>query len=44
VIGVTSMLALIALASRQEIIGSMALLGLSALIYMVQAPSAFARQ
>jgi APA family basic amino acid/polyamine antiporter len=44
VIGVTSMLALIALASRQEIIGLMALLGLSALIYMVQARSAFARQ
>jgi basic amino acid/polyamine antiporter, APA family len=43
VIGATSMLALIALASRQEITGLVALLGLSALIYMVQARSAFAR-
>jgi basic amino acid/polyamine antiporter, APA family len=43
VIGATSMLALIALASRQEITGLVALLGLSAFIYMVQTRSAFAR-
>jgi basic amino acid/polyamine antiporter, APA family len=43
VIGATSMLALIALASRQEITGLVALLGLSTFIYMVQTRSAFAR-
>jgi hypothetical protein len=37
VVGVASMLALIALASREEILGLVALVGLSALIYLVQA-------
>ena len=36
VIGITSMLALIALGSRQEINGLLALIGLSALVYLVQ--------
>ena len=44
VVGVASMLALIALASREEILGLVTLVGLSALIYLVQARSAFARQ
>jgi basic amino acid/polyamine antiporter, APA family len=44
VIGITSMLALIVLGSRQEIMGLMTLLGLSVLIYLLQARGALARQ
>jgi Na+-translocating ferredoxin:NAD+ oxidoreductase RnfE subunit len=36
VIGIGSMLALIALGSRQEIIGLVALIGLSVLLYVIQ--------
>ena len=43
VIGITSMLTLIALGSRQEIIGLAALIGLSILLYLLQARSALAR-
>lgn len=44
VIGIGSMLILIALGSRQEIIGLATLIGLSALIYLVQTRSAPVRQ
>jgi APA family basic amino acid/polyamine antiporter len=43
VIGISSMLALIGLGSRQEIIGLAALIGLSVLVYLVQSRSALAR-
>jgi basic amino acid/polyamine antiporter, APA family len=43
VIGISSMLTLIALGSRQEIIGLVTLIGLSVLLYLVQARSALAR-
>jgi APA family basic amino acid/polyamine antiporter len=43
VIGMGSMLGLIALGSRQEIIGLATLVGLSVLFYLVQTRSAFAR-
>ncbi|MDB6088409.1 MAG: Amino acid/polyamine/organocation transporter, superfamily [Gammaproteobacteria bacterium] len=43
VIGIGGMLTLIALGSRQEIIGLVTLIGLSVLIYLVQARSALAR-
>jgi amino acid transporter len=41
-IGITSMVALIALGSRQEITGLLALIGLSALVYLVQTRVALA--
>jgi amino acid transporter len=43
VIGISSMLALIGLGTRQEIIGLATLIGLSILLYLVQARSALAR-
>jgi APA family basic amino acid/polyamine antiporter len=43
VIGISSMLTLIALGSRQEIIGLVTLIGFSVLLYLVQARSALAR-
>jgi basic amino acid/polyamine antiporter, APA family len=43
VIGISSMLALIALGSRQEIAGLATLIGLSATVYLVQTRIAFAR-
>lgn len=43
VIGISSMLALIGLGTRQEIIGLTALIGLSMLLYLVQARSALAK-
>jgi Na+-translocating ferredoxin:NAD+ oxidoreductase RnfE subunit len=43
VIGISSMLALIALGSRQEILGLGVLIGLSVLLYVVQTRSALAR-
>jgi amino acid transporter len=43
VIGISSMLTLIALGSRQEILGLLTLIGLSVLLYLVQARSALAR-
>jgi basic amino acid/polyamine antiporter, APA family len=43
VIGISSMLALIGLGTRQEIIGLATLIGLSVLLYLVQARSALAR-
>ena len=42
-IGISSMLALIALGSRQEIAGLITLIGLSATVYLVQTRVAFAR-
>jgi hypothetical protein len=44
VVGITSMLVLIALASRAEIIGLFAVVGVSAIVYLVQARSALARR
>jgi hypothetical protein len=44
VIGITSMLALIALGSRQEVIGLVTLIGLSAGVYLVQTRVALARE
>lgn len=44
VIGIGSMLSLIALGSRQEIIGLVTLIGLSVLIYLFQTRSALVRQ
>jgi len=44
VIGISSMLALIALGSRQEILGLVMLLSLSILVYLVQTRAALARQ
>jgi APA family basic amino acid/polyamine antiporter len=43
VIGISSMLALIALGSRQEIIGLATLIGLSILLYLIQARIALAQ-
>ncbi|MDB6158868.1 MAG: Amino acid/polyamine/organocation transporter, superfamily [Gammaproteobacteria bacterium] len=43
VVGISSMLALIGLGTRQEIIGLATLIGLSILLYLVQARSALAR-
>jgi APA family basic amino acid/polyamine antiporter len=43
VIGISSMLALIGLGTRQEIIGLATLIGLSILLYLIQARSALAR-
>jgi amino acid transporter len=43
VIGITSMLALIALGSRQEIIGLATLIGVSILLYLIQTRIALAR-
>jgi amino acid transporter len=43
VFGISSMLVLIALSSRQEIFGLALLIGLSSLVYLVQARSALAR-
>ena len=44
VAGITSMLVLIALASRAEIIGLFAVVGVSTIVYLVQARSALARR
>ena len=44
VVGITSMLVMIALASRAEIIGLFAVIGVSAIVYLVQARSALARR
>jgi APA family basic amino acid/polyamine antiporter len=44
VVGITSRLALIASGSRQEIMGLLTLLGVSVLLYLVQARSALARE
>ncbi|HEY2402462.1 MAG TPA: APC family permease [Steroidobacteraceae bacterium] len=44
VIGISSMLALIALGSRQEIIGLATLIGVSILLYLIQARIALAKQ
>jgi amino acid transporter len=44
VVGITSMLALIVLASRAEITGLFAVVGVSAIVYLVQARSALARR
>jgi len=43
VVGIGSMLAMIALASRAEIVGLLAMVGASALIYVVQTRSLAAR-
>jgi hypothetical protein len=43
VIGISSMLALIALGSHQEIVGLVMLIGLSILLYLVQARTAVAK-
>jgi basic amino acid/polyamine antiporter, APA family len=44
IVGISSMLALIALGSRQEILGLTATIGLSALLYLIQSRVALARQ